>query len=104
MPTELFDIARAERETLRWVLLLALWYARPVGTSEYVMLRTAQDASLRVTPDMVRQELNYLRGRNLVKVNDKEALWHAEITPDGEDVVDYRADAPAGIARPKKWV
>ncbi|GIX17714.1 MAG: hypothetical protein KatS3mg119_1900 [Rhodothalassiaceae bacterium] len=97
------DMARAERETLRWVLLLALWHARPYGTSEYVLLRTAQDIPLRVTPDQVRRELKSLAGRGLVTIRQDAPLWHAEIMPAGEDVVEYRAPAPAGIARPPQW-
>lgn len=97
------DIARAERETLRWILLYALWHARPYGTSEHVLLRTAHDIPLRVTSDVVRKELGYLHGKNLVRLDENQPVWHAEITADGEDCVDYRAECPAGIARPKKW-
>ncbi|PIQ25402.1 cytoplasmic protein [bacterium (Candidatus Blackallbacteria) CG13_big_fil_rev_8_21_14_2_50_49_14] len=100
---DIMDIARAERETLRWIILSALWHARPYGCSEYLILRTAQDVPLRVTQDQVRQEMHYLKGRHLIEVNDNQPLWHATITPDGEDLVDYRSDCPAGIARPPKW-
>lgn len=103
MSENMYDIARAERETLRWILLSALWHARPYGCNEHVLTRTAQDIPLRVTPDLVRRELHYLEGRKLVKTNQKGPLWQAEITPDGEDIVDYRADCPPGIARPEKW-
>lgn len=101
--TSPIDIARAERETLRWIILSALWHARPYGCSEYVITRTAQDVPLRITPDVVRQELNYLAGRALVSVESNQPLWHAKITPDGEDLVDYRSVCPGGIARPPKW-
>lgn len=97
------DLARAERETLRWILLAALWHARPYGTSEYVLLRAAQDIPLNVTPDMVRRKLHYLKGLGLVEIDASTPLWHAQITPRGEDVVDYRAEAPSGVARPPKW-
>lgn len=103
MSEHVHDIARAEREHLRWILLSALWYARPYGCNEHVLTRTAQDIPLRVTPDLVRRELHYLEGRGLVMVDKESQLWGAEITADGEDVVDYRADCPAGIARPRKW-
>ena len=100
---DVVDIARAERETLRWILLYALWHARPYGTSEHVLLRTAHDIPLRVTPDVVRKELGYLQGKGLITTAENQPVWHAEITADGEDVVDYRADCPAGIARPRNW-
>lgn len=97
------DMARAERETLRWVLLLALWHARPYGTTEYVLVRTAQDIPLNVTSDMVRRELNSLAQRLLVTIDHSQPVWLANITALGEDVVDHRAPAPPGIARPPKW-
>jgi hypothetical protein len=97
------DLARAERETLRWILLLALWHARPYGTTEYVLIRTAQDIPLRVTQDMVRRELESLALRGLVEIEHDQPVWNAKMTALGEDVVDHRAPAPAGIARPPKW-
>lgn len=100
---EIVDMARAERETLRWIILAALWHARPYGTSEYVLLRAAQDIPINATPDMVRRKLHYLEGLGLVKVETGAPLWHAQLTPTGEDVVDYRAPAPVGVARPPKW-
>lgn len=101
---DIVDIARAERETLRWVLLYALWHARPYGTSEYVLMRTAQDIPLVVTQDLVRRELDSLASRNLIIIQrDNQPLWQAKITALGEDVVEYREDSPKGIARPPKW-
>lgn len=97
------DLARAERESLRWVLLLALWHARPYGTSEQVLGRTCQDIPIRVTHDVVRAELDSLAKRGLVTVAKAGPVWHAELTAAGEDVVDFRTDAPAGIARPPRW-
>jgi len=96
------DHARAEREYLRWVILLALWHARPYGTTEGVILGACRDIPLRVTADELRRELSSLAKRGLVQVSEG-ALWTASLTAAGEDVVDYRAEAPAGIARPPRW-
>ncbi len=96
------DHARAEREYLRWVILLALWHARPYGTTEGVILGACRDIPLRVTLDEVRRELASLAKRGLVEVTDGP-VWSAELTPAGEDVVDYRVEAPVGIARPPRW-
>ena len=101
---DVVDIARAERETLRWILLSALWHARPYGTTEYVLIRTAQDIPLVVTQDLVRREMESLASRGLIVIEkEKQPLWQAHITALGEDVVEYREDAPKGIARPPKW-
>lgn len=95
------DTARAEREYLRWIILLALWHARPYGTTEGVILAACRDIPLRVTGDELRRELASLALRGLVRVT-QDARWSAELTAAGEDVVDYRAEAPAGIARPRR--
>ncbi|MCX8016643.1 MAG: cytoplasmic protein [Rhodocyclaceae bacterium] len=97
------DHARAEREYLRWVILLALWHARPYGTTEGVIIGACRDIPLRVTADEIRRELDSLEKRGLVVVYRNLPLWSAELTAAGEDVVDYRAEAPAGIARPPRW-
>jgi len=97
------DVARAERETLRWIILSALWHGRPYGVNEHVLLMTARDIPLRVTADQVRAELASLEKRGLVKVGRDGPLWWGELTADGEAVVDYRLDCPVGIARPPKW-
>ncbi len=98
----LIDHARAEREYLRWVILLALWHARPYGTTEGVILGACRDIPLRVTSDELRRELDSLAKRGLVAV-ERGALWSATLTAEGEDVVDYRTEAPVGIARPPRW-
>ncbi|MEO1750708.1 cytoplasmic protein [Thiofaba sp. EF100] len=97
------DIARAERETLRWIILSALWHGRPYGVNEHVLLMTAHDIPLRVTADQVRAEMAALEKRGLVSVGRDGPIWWAELTAAGEDVVDYRAACPDGIARPPRW-
>ena len=98
---DIVNHARAEREYLRWVILLALWHARPYGTTEGVIVATCRDIPLRVTADELRRELDSLAKRGLVLVQ-QGPLWSASITAAGEDVVDCRAEAPAGIARPRR--
>lgn len=98
----MIDTVRAEREYLRWVILLALWHARPYGTTEGVILGACRDIPLRVTVDEVRRELHSLEQRGMVRVT-AGPVWQAELTATGEDVVDYRAEAPPGIARPARW-
>lgn len=99
----IIDQARAEREYLRWVILLALWHARPYGTLETVIMGACRDIPLRVTSDQLRAEMVSLKKRGLIEIDDAGPIWSAEITPDGEAIVDYRAIAPADIARPERW-
>lgn len=98
----MIDTVRAEREYLRWVILLALWHARPYGTTEGVILGACRDIPLRVTADEVRRELHSLEQRGLLRVT-QGPVWQAELTACGEDVVDYRAEAPPGVGRPARW-
>ncbi|TXF11914.1 cytoplasmic protein [Pelomicrobium methylotrophicum] len=98
------DIARAEREALRWLLLTALWHARPYGTTESVLLACAHEIPIYATADLIRKELGWLESHGLVKIErERSPFWSAQLTALGEDVYDYRADAPAGLARPPRW-
>lgn len=97
------NLPRAEREQLRWLLLLGLWHARPYGANEDLLLKVAADAQLRCSSDMVRQELHSLKIRALVELQQSGPLWSAQLTPVGEDVVEGRIPAPSGIFRPAQW-
>lgn len=99
------DTTRAERENLRWLILLALWHARPHGCSEGVLVRTAQDIFIATTADVMRREMDYLQGFGLIEVqhNPNNPMWYGKLTSNGTNVVEYRADPPAGVARPPKW-
>ena len=100
----MIDHLRAEREAFRWMILLALNHARPSGTTDHVLLRTAQDIYMSVTTDVIRREMGYLAGHGLLTVNKANPhAWHAELTSNGVDVVEYRAKAPDGVARPDQW-
>lgn len=96
-------LPRAEREQLRWFILLCLWHARPYGANERLIHGATADARLRATTEMVRQEMQSLAQRGLISITRDGPLWGAQLSAQGEDVVDYRAPAPAGVARPQQW-
>jgi len=97
------DLDRQRREFTRWVLLLALYNARPLGTWEEVLVSTMQGVYVDATQQEVRVELGYLAERGLVKVTRRpEGRWFAEISHVGVDVVEYTVDVHPGIARPAK--
>jgi hypothetical protein len=97
------DLGRAHRETLRWVLLTALWHSRPYGAREDLLSLCAADAGVSATMDEVRRELGWLESHGLATVERKGPVWAAMLSAHGEDVYDYRAEAPAGLARPPRW-
>ena len=98
------DMARVRRETLRWLVLLTLNNARPLGAMEMVVLSVVQATYPDATPMELRRELDYLHGRELVRLQKRpDARWHAELTRHGVDVAEYTVDCEPGIARPAKY-
>ena len=104
MPEHQIDHARLRREALRWLILLTLNNARPIGAFEGLILSVAQSEYPDATPLELRRELDYLHERQLVKI-DKQPTgrWHAELTRDGVDVAEYTVTCEPGIARPAKY-
>ncbi len=98
------DYARLRREALRWLILLTLNNARPVGAFEAVVLSVAQSEYPDATPLELRREMDYLHDRQLVKI-DKQPTgkWFAELTRHGVDVAEYTVTCEPGIARPAKY-
>ena len=98
------DHARVRREALRWLILLTLNNARPIGIYEGPVLSVAQSVYPDATPLEMRRELDYLHDRELVKVRkEPSGIWHAELTRHGVDVAEYTVDCEPGIARPAKY-
>lgn len=98
------DMAKIRRENLRWIILLTLNNARPLGAYEGVVLSVGQSEYPDATSLELRRELDYLAGRDLVKI-DKEpgGRWKCELTRFGVDVAEYTIDCEPGIARPAKY-
>jgi hypothetical protein len=100
----MIDPEKARRENLRWFILLTLNAARPLGTSEAVMLSTVRGIIPDCTSRELRNELKYLECRELVIIKGIDSpCWHAELTRIGVDLVEYTVPCEAGIARPEKY-
>lgn len=98
------DLEKQKREQLRWLILETLNSARPIGANEGLILNVVNEVQGGVTHLEMRRELGYLVERKLVEVTGKQsAVWHAELTRDGVDVVEYTVGCDAGIARPRKY-
>ena len=98
------DTARARREALRWLILLTLNNARPLGAMEGLVLSVVQSEYPDATPLELRRELDYLHGRELVRLQKRpDARWHAELTRHGVDVAEYTVACEPGVARPAKY-
>lgn len=97
------DLEKQKREQLRWLILEILNSARPLGANEGLILNVVNDIQGQVTTLELRRELDYLKDRKLVEVQAEQAIWHAELTRYGVDVVEYTTAVEPGIARPKKY-
>jgi hypothetical protein len=98
------DPNRVRRENLRWLIILTLNNARPIGAFEGPILAVAQSEYPDATPLELRREMDYLHDRELVKI-DKQPMgrWHAELTRIGVDLAEYTIPCEPGIARPAKY-
>jgi hypothetical protein len=98
------DQAKVRREALRWLILLTLNNARPIGAFEGPILSVAQSEYPDATPLELRRELDYLHDRELVRVDKQPSgRWLAELTRSGTDVAEYTVACEPGIARPAKY-
>lgn len=99
-----FDPEKSQRETLRWLILLTLNAARPLGAGETLILDTVRQVIVNCTVRDLRNELDYLMERELIHLDGREGpQWRAKLTRIGVDVVEYTAPCDPGIARPGKY-
>ncbi|PAT32879.1 hypothetical protein EII19_00585 [Comamonadaceae bacterium OH2310_COT-174] len=98
------DLARARREGLRWLIVLTLNNARPIGATDALVLTVAQTQYPDATLLDLRRELEYLSDRDLVALERRpDGIWQAKLTRHGVDVAEYTVDCGPGIARPAKY-
>lgn len=98
------DEAKIRRENLRWLILLTLNNARPIGSFEGPILYVAQSEYPDATPLEIRRELDYLNDRDLVELDKQPSgRWFADLTRYGIDIAEYTIDCAPGIARPVKY-
>lgn len=100
----MINIEKARRETIRWFILVTLNTARPIGAFEAMILSVIQAEFPNATRDELRRELDYLSGRELVKLDKQpDGRWHSQLTRYGTDLVEYTIDCEPGINRPEKY-
>lgn len=98
------DHDRVRREHMRWVLMLTLNNARPMGCHDAVALATIQGVYPDATGLETRRELDYLAERGLVDLQKlPDGRWVAKLNRYGVDVAEYTVDCEPGIARPEKY-
>ena len=100
----MIDPTRVRREALRWLVLLVLNNARPIGAFEGPVLSVAQAEYPDATSLELRRELEYLAERALIRLDKQPGgRWFAQLTRHGTDLAEYTVDCEPGIARPAKY-
>ena len=90
---------------MRWMILLTLNHARPLGGNDSMVLQVMQAEYADATLVELRRELDYLHRRELITLQRPEdgGPWYAELSRHGVDVVEYTVECDAGIDRPQKY-
>ncbi|MBE9102780.1 hypothetical protein [Vacuolonema iberomarrocanum] len=89
---------RAFRQEVRGRLLMALYYARPHGAGASLLWRALDDSELRVSETELSREAFYLQGKGLITIEGKpKENWKAELSVNGQDVMEYTTPAPPGV-------
>ena len=100
----MIDFDKNKREHVRWLVLLTLDHARPIGAGEGLILSTIHTVPVQLTAMELRREMDYLADKGLIELRGRDtAAWHAKLTAPGVDVVEYVVSSPAGIARPENY-
>jgi predicted transcriptional regulator len=98
------DLEQKQREEARWRILRVVDAGRPIGVNEQIVWRVLTDLRLGFSLHAVRRELTYLRDLGLIEIEGEGGeTWFARLTAEGVDVVEYNREAPAGVARPRKY-
>lgn len=102
--TDNFALNKARREHLRWLIILTLNNARPLGAYENLILTVARSEYPDATELELRKELSYLTDRVLIELKkEPSGKWHARLTRHGVDLAEYSVECQAGIARPERY-
>lgn len=99
------EMAQAEREVARWLILMALNQTNPSPCGESLLRTLLRTQGLEFSERDVRRDLDYLRLRELVTLRrgDDVPMWLASITRAGVDLVEYTVPCEPGIARPPRY-
>lgn len=102
MSMNLVQLAHARRGAIRWHLLAAINLSRPHGMYTGGLLPIIQSVYPDATEHELRRELDYLEGRELMKIHrDPLDRWMVELTRWGVDIAEYTVECDPGVSRPR---
>jgi len=98
------DLEQKRKEEARWRIMRILDAGRPIAVSEQIVWRVLTDLKIPFSLNDVRREMQYLRERNLISIEQPEDadIWFGKLTWHGIDIVEYTQPCEAGIARPRR--
>lgn len=96
------DHNKIRRESLRWLLLLALNHSRPINAHESLLLSVARGVYPDSTDIELRRELSYLEERKMVSIEKHPSgYWLAGLTALGVDIAEYTVPCHRALLDPK---
>lgn len=100
----MIDQDKVRREHMRWLIILTLHNASPIGAYEELVLATVQAMYPDSTALEVRRAMDYLSDRELLKLTkESSGRWFGDLTRIGTDLAEYTVECDPGIARPAKY-
>lgn len=95
---------QTEREHARWTMLMALYHGGGQPVAERLLLSVLEAVPVKADAGVVRAHLRYLEDCGLARLHEApDGRVTGAITHGGMDVIEYNADCPPGIARPRKY-
>ena len=88
---------------IRWAILRTCRVGGHTGATDRMIREVIAAEYLLSDMKLVRDELDYLKTRNLVEITVSEVgPWRVKLTRYGYDIADYQIECEAGIARPPR--
>lgn len=95
------SLSQQHVSSLRWTILRTIMVGGHLGATDEMIISVARAEFIGVTMMRLRNEMEYLRARDLICVEKSEIRpWRASLTRHGRDVVDYEVPVEPGITRP----
>jgi hypothetical protein len=100
---DLPDFEQVTRELVRWRLLEIANQGDRIGVPASIVRSVLRAEYPGLSRDEIHHAVRYVVGRGYLTLSTPpNSEWRISITPDGVDVVEYRAECPPSIARPER--
>jgi len=95
------DYRQVRKEHMRWILVVALNNARPMGCYDSTALWTVQAEYPDAGSQELRRELDYLADTGVIDLRkESNGRWAAKLNQRGVNLAEYNTACEPGIGRP----